>query len=364
MTSGHFTVIGITVKPGAFDDWPKSRESLVKLRHLVRRELASLTSVIAPGDRLRGESWGVSDMSEDGEGGKRRPWIVIGGLALVVVLAIGGVTAWFLLQHKDAPRQVVLPFPGVREPYGVAVDTAGNVFIADANNTAGGDPADANTNRVLKLPAGAATAFPLPLNGLKNPSGVAVDTTGTVYIADANNNRVLKLPAGSTTPTELPFTGLNNPSDVEVDSAENVYVADANNNRVLKLPAGSTTQTQLPLTGLNNPSGVAADSVGNVYVTDYANHRVLKLPAGSTTQVELPFSGLNLPEGVAVDAAGNVYVTDYWNNRVLKLPAGSNTALELPFTGLSHPEAVAVDTAGNVYVADYGNYRVLKLPAA
>ena len=187
-------------------------------------------------------------MSEDGEGGKRRPWIVIGGLALVVVLAIGGVTAWFLLQHKDAPRQVVLPFPGVREPYGVAVDTAGNVFIADANNTAGGDPADANTNRVLKLPAGAATAFPLPLNGLKNPSGVAVDTTGTVYIADANNNRVLKLPAGSTTPTELPFTGLNNPSDVEVDSAEQRL-----RRRRQQQPGAQITG------GINHPDPAAAD---------------------------------------------------------------------------------------------------------
>ncbi|MDT5257259.1 MAG: hypothetical protein QOD10_2339, partial [Mycobacterium sp.] len=213
--------------------------------------------------------------------GKRPPWILIGAVALVVALVVGGLGAWLLLRHTHQPQQVVLPFTGVREPYGVAVDAAGNVYIADANNTAGNVyPVDANYNRVLKLPAGSSAPFTLPFNGLKNPSGVAVDTAGNVYITDDNNNRVLKLPAGSTTQIELPFTGLNNPTDVEVDTAGNVYIADDNNNRVLKLPAGSTTQIELPFNGLKNPSGVAADTAGTVYVTDYANHRVLKLPAG------------------------------------------------------------------------------------
>ena len=75
----------------------------------------------------------------------------------------------------------MLPFSGVREPYAVAVDTAGNVYIADANNTAGHVyPADANNNRVLKLPAGSTSQIELPLTGLKNPSGVAVDIAGNV----------------------------------------------------------------------------------------------------------------------------------------------------------------------------------------
>lgn len=67
---------------------------------------------------------------------------------------------------------------------------------------------------------------------------MAVDTAGNVYLADFDNNRVLKLPAGSATQTELPFTGLNGPCGVAVDTAGDVYVNDADNNRVLKLPAG------------------------------------------------------------------------------------------------------------------------------
>ena len=79
----------------------------------------------------------------------------------------------------------------------------------------------------------------------------------------------------------LPFAGLNNPTGVAVDSAGNLYVNDSDNNRVLKLPAGSTTQGVLPFAGIYQAHGEAAvDSVGNLYVTDSGNNRVLRLPPG------------------------------------------------------------------------------------
>jgi DNA-binding beta-propeller fold protein YncE len=129
--------------------------------------------------------------------------------------------------------------------------------------------------------------------------GVAVDSAGNVYITDSSKNRVLELPAGSSTQVELSFTGLNNPWGVAVDTAGNVYVADnsKNNGRLLELAAGLSTQVELPFTGVNTPSGVAVDTAGVVYVSDYTNNRVLELAAGSTTPVELPFTGLNNPWG-------------------------------------------------------------------
>jgi serine/threonine protein kinase, bacterial len=148
----------------------------------------------------------------------------------------------------------------------------------------------------------------LPFTGLNSPNGVAVDSAGNVYVADQKNSRALKLAAGSTTQTELPFTGLLIADGVAVDSAGTVYVTDWGNNRVLKLAVGSTTQTELPFTGLNHPGGVAVDNAGNVYVTDWGNNRVLKLAVGSSASTELPFTGLNHTVGVAVDSAGNVYV--------------------------------------------------------
>ena len=119
----------------------------------------------------------------------------------------------------------------------------------------------------------------LPFTGLDGPDGVAVDTAGNVYVTDATNARVVKLAAGSSTQTVLPFTGLNDPHGVAVDTAGNLYVTDRDNNRVLKLAAGSSTQTVLPFTGLAKPTGVAVDAAGNLYVTDMDN-RVVKLSAG------------------------------------------------------------------------------------
>jgi serine/threonine-protein kinase len=123
----------------------------------------------------------------------------------------------------------------------------------------------------------------LPFTGLNEPLGVAVDTAGNLYVADSWNKRVLKLPAGSNTQVELPFTGLGRPQGVAVDPAGNVYVTDvdtdAHNTRLLKLPAGSTTQVVLSTSvgGL-----VAVDPAGNVDVTTGGLfiHRVYKLPAG------------------------------------------------------------------------------------
>jgi streptogramin lyase len=251
----------------------------------------------------------------------RRTKIVLAAVALLVVVA--GVAAILLISHK--PRQGASSLPGSAPP---------------------------PSRQVL-----------LPFTGLSRPWGVAVGSAGNVYIADSKNNRVLKLPAGSTTPTELPFTGLNEPAGVAVDSAGNVYITDIGNSRVLKLPAGSATQDVLPFTGLNKPFGVAVDSAGNIYITD-ANNRVVKLAADSTTLTVLPFTGLSRPWGVAVDSAGNLYVTDWGNSRVLKLAADSTTPTVLPFTGLSRrPNGVVVDSAGNLYVTDWGNNRVLKLAA-
>jgi DNA-binding beta-propeller fold protein YncE len=127
----------------------------------------------------------------------------------------------------------------------------------------------------------------LPFTGLYVPVGVAVDAAGDVYVAETGNlaetgnSRVLKLAAGSATQSVLPFTGLNHPFGVAVDAAGDVYVADFDNSRVLKLAAGSATQSVLPFTDLNHPDGVAVDSAGNLYVTDTLNNRVLKLAAGS-----------------------------------------------------------------------------------
>jgi serine/threonine protein kinase, bacterial len=282
----------------------------------------------------------------------RRTRITVAAAVLAVVAAVVAtvsIVSVTSLAREPSP-QVELPFTGLNDAGGVAVDGAGNLYVTDVSGS---------NYRVLKLAAGTSTPTELPFTDLRPLAGVAVDGAGNVYVTDNGNMaQLLKLAAGTTTQTVLPVTGLIYPGGVAVDGAGNLYVADTN--RVLKLAAGATTQTELPFTGLSHPYGVAVDGAGNLYVADQSNNRVLKLAAGGTNQTELPFTGLSNPYGVAVDGAGNIYVADQDNNRVLKLPAGATTQTVLPFTGLS-PKGVAVDSAGNLYVVSNG-IRVLKLP--
>lgn len=287
----------------------------------------------------------------------RRPWIIGAAALLVVVVAIAAYFA-FRPSHpsgESASGQTVLPFTGIDfrlSPGGVALDAAGNVLVTS----------EGMFGRVVKLEPGSNSTSVLPFNGLYQPQGLAIDSAGAVYVADFDN-RVVKLAAGSTSQVVLPFSGLNYPEGVAVDAQGDVFVADRGNSRVVKLAAGAQTQTVLPFTDLHNPDGVAVDSAGNVYVTDTDNHRVLELASGSNTQTVLPITGLNSPWGIAVDNAGTVYVTGHNTNTVVKLIAGATSATQLPFTGLNTPLGVAVDKSGDVYVADRGNDRAVKLTA-
>ena len=287
---------------------------------------------------------------------RKRKWILIGAAALVVIVAVGA--AGYLLRPKphpaaSAPGQTVLPLSGLGfplSPGGVALDATGSVYVTSQSMY----------GRVVKLASGSPTPTVLPFSGLYQPQGLAVDANGTVYVADFNN-RVVKLAPGSNTQSVLPFTGLAYPQGVGVDAAGNIYVADRGNDRVVKLDAKSNTQADLPFTGLNHPDGVAVDPSGIVYVTDSDNDRVLKLNPGSSTPTELPFTGLAVPSAIAVDAAGAVYVTDHETAKVVKLDPGSSTPTILPFTG-GHPVGVAVDTSRKeVFVADNGTGRVVQL---
>jgi serine/threonine protein kinase, bacterial len=185
----------------------------------------------------------------------------------------------------------------------------------------------------------------LPFNEIHSPGGVAVDTAGAVYVASYGDNQVLKLPAGSNTQVTVPFTGLRTPEGTAVDSAGNIYVASAGNNRVLKLPAGSDTPVELPFTDLDHPYGVAVNSTGDVYVADYSNGRVLKLPAGADNQVELPFTGfdhLNPPNVLSIDSGGNIYVVDQVPRAQAwcMTPARTHACCHEPSGPISPPSAV------------------------
>lgn len=269
-----------------------------------------------------------------------------------------------------ASAQTVLPLTGLENPQKVAVDTAGNVYVADLHQFKDDRGFPDATTRVIKLPAGSNTQTVLP--EFVHASLVS-DVAGAVWVVDAGNEQLVKLAAGSDTQTVLPLPNLGVRGDVlAMDTARNAYGVDGGGVdpgggccvpvHVVK-SAGPNGPTVLPFTYIDGLGGMAVDTAGNVYAGDGPRDRVLKLAAGADTPTVLPFTHLHGVVDIAVDAAGSVYVVDAQHNRVVKLAAGSDTPTVLPFTGLNHPVSVAVDTAGDVYVVDGGNHRVLELKA-
>jgi len=236
---------------------------------------------------------------------------------------------------------------GFTTPASVAVDAAGNIYVADFGH-----------NLVKKMPAGGGTPVAIG-SGFSQPSGVAVDAAGNVYVADFGNNAVKKIPGGTGTPVAI-GSGFSGPSGVAVDAAGNVYVGDKNNNAVKEIPVGGGATITLA-SGISSPEGVAVDAAGDVFVAETADNAVLEITAGSTTPVPVG-SGFLSPSGVAVDPLGNIFVADAGNNEIQEiLTVGGQTPLG---AGLSGPTGVTIDGAGNVYIADKGNNAVKEITPA
>lgn len=296
------------------------------------------------------------------------------------------------------------------DPQRVDVDSAGNLYIADTLNY-----------RIRKVtPAGVVTTLAgSGANGFANgtgtaatfygPKGIAVDSSGNVYVSDSWNNAIRKItPAGVVTTLAGGAYGSANgtgaaaqfgyPEGIDVDASGNVYVADTLNNRIRKItPAGVVTtfagNTQGYAEGtttsalFNQPYGVAVDSAGNVYVSDTANYRLRKLTsagvsstiAGSGTSGSTNGVGtaaqFGFLYGLSIDAAGNIYAADGTGFTIRKITSagvvttlagngntGSDDGLPSSVT-FSNPWDTAVDPSTNtLYIVDRGNNRIRKMP--
>jgi hypothetical protein len=209
-------------------------------------------------------------------------------------------------------------------------------------------------------------------SGVGPPNGIALDSTGNLFISDPNNLVVRELPWTAlgygplTTLPAFPFSG-----PVAVDNANDVFIADPVYSLVVELPRTKTgygAQIVLPFSGLNSPNGVAVDSAGDVFVSDAGNARVVELPREGTgygSQTTVPTGGLYGP--IAADRAGDLFIIAATGVvELLREGTGYGALSTLPFTGLSSPNGIAVDSAGDVFVgnSNYSNVTsfVLELP--
>ncbi len=380
-------------------------------------------------------------MSNGRGGGRLRRWL---RAALCLWLALASplfaqMTQVRNLQTVSGTLGVVGTASGSFDyPYKIAFDTSGNMYVADEQN-----------NRIQKVtPAGVTTTVagsatgtscPGPLNFttcgdnglatsalLYEPYGVAVDSSGNLYISDTNDQRVREVNATTGIITTIAGSGassgsigvsgtaatscrLNHPQGLYVDSSGNVYISDSGNNLIREYTVsnqdlvtvaggGSTLGDGGAATSalLSAPVDVFLDSSSNIYIADQSHSRIRKVTAstgyistvagngtagytgdgGAATSAEL-----DLPAGVTVDSSGNIYIADEGNNRIRVVSAvggfistltGTGTAgyTAVPASGivpittamLNRPYGVTLDSAGDLYIADTFNYAIQKIP--
>jgi sugar lactone lactonase YvrE len=271
---------------------------------------------------------------------------------------------------------------------GIAVDTAGNVYVVDASGDTRGQIQKFDSNGVFLGRVGANNDNP---DGFVSAYRIAADSSNNVYATDGNadrtNNLVKKFNSSGVFQFAFGTRGsgggqfaVPGPAGVAINSSGNIYVADPGNNRVQKFSSTGTFISSLGSSGsgdgqFSNPVGLAIDSSDNLYVADSGNNRIQKFNSAGTFVTKWGTNGtgngeFSAPDGVAVDNAGTVYVADTGNNRV-QLFSSSGTFIEVcgsagsgdgQFAGA---EDIASNAAGTFfYVVDRDNFRVQKFSTA
>jgi TolB-like protein/sugar lactone lactonase YvrE len=338
-------------------------------------------------------------------------------IAVAAALLVGAIVFALVVQRKTSVRAVAAV--AQMKPTGVAVDAAGNIYIADfPNHTIRHVTADGTMKEFAGVRGTSGSS-----NGIgskarfSNPADVALGPDNALYVADCDNHAIRKITLDRNVTTFAGQMGQGGhadgpanaakfkfPTGIAVDSAGNVYVADIGNHVVRKITPAGIVSTLAGVPGefgsedgsgtsarFNQVHGVGVDRAGNVYAADFGNHTVRKITpdgvvttlsgkAGNPGSNDGPAADARFcaPYSVAADATGNVYVADTSNHTIRKIGVDGIVSTIAGLAGnvgnrdgvgnlarFAIPAAVSLDAAGNIYVADFGNYAVRKIsPAA
>jgi len=304
-------------------------------------------------------------------------------------------------------------------PYGIAASSSGNVYYAT-----GGATVESINNGMIHYMAGKYTNYGLPTVGLatqsklNNPYNVAVDKQGNLYVADVNNSLVEKITpegqlsilagkigeAGAVQPGPATGTVLSLPCSIAVDESGNIFIGDGsfyvlkiNKDGILSIIAGNGTfgapTPNVPATqsAIGAPNGIATDKAGNIYLADLdqsvvekinATTGVLTIVAGIPGETGVPVnnalatnSRFNGIAGVAIDESGNIYIADSGNQLIEKVTTDGKVHIIAGIAGepgmakpgvatqsrFRYPNQLALDKSGNLYIADTLNSLIEKI---
>ena len=304
------------------------------------------------------------------------------------------------------------PNAQLSSPAGLAFDANGNLYIADAGNNR---IRRVDANGIITTVAGSgATGFsgdggPAVSAQLSAPAGVAVDTTGDLFIADTGNHRVRKVtPAGIITTvagdgTDAQFSA----TAIAVDPAGNLFIGDADHFRIRKVSAAGVISSVAGSGSAGNSGDggsalsaqlsafhqIAVDAVDNIYIADTGNGTIRQVASGAGSIASVVGSsqsaylgdgvpakqaGLASPRGVALNSQGDILIAEAGSFRIRVVTQSQGTINTIAGTGLASfsgdgraplnaqflaPGGIATDASGNLYIADAGNNRVRKVAA-
>jgi streptogramin lyase len=244
---------------------------------------------------------------------------------------------------------------GLNQSYGIAIDSSDNVWVANYQSVTGANNRHVGSVSELSSAGVEISGYGYTGGGVYYPLAVAADSTGVIWIADYGDSSATLL-AGDGSPisggsgygaSALPFT-----SAVALDGSHNAWFA---------VQGGATRVTSLGAVSnfscCNDPDGIAIDPTGNVWIADYGAPAIVELTSSGSVAQRVGLGDSAGPKGIAIDGAGNVWAANYYGDSVVEL-AGSTAAILSPSLGYGHdaplkePYGLAIDASGNLWISN------------